>query len=86
MATINYTADDGSVVEFLDSAGVQAAVTAALAAIPATPTVEMTDSGVTVTHTDGSSQSFVPVTTDSPSEAPMEAPAPETVAETPEVA
>jgi hypothetical protein len=61
MASINYTADDGSVVVFVDPAGVQAAVDAAVAALPpAGPVVTPTDTGVTVTHTDGTVESFVP--------------------------
>lgn len=62
MATINYTADDGSTVVFVDPAGVQAAVEAAIAALPTTPApvVTETDTGITVTHEDGTTANFVP--------------------------
>lgn len=61
--TINLTNDDGSVVVFLDPVGVQAAVDAAVAAVPTSvtgPVVTPTDTGITVTHEDGSTASFVP--------------------------
>lgn len=85
--TITLTNDDSSTVVFVDPAGVQAAVTAAIAAIPSVPTVELTDSGITVTHTDGSSQEFIPATSDSPN-ASVETPVAEVPAESsaPEVA
>ncbi len=61
MASIVYTADDGSTVNFVDPAGVQAAVDAAIAALPVStnPVVtSFTDTSVTVTHSDGSVQTF----------------------------
>ena len=60
MQTITLTNDDGSTVAFVDPAGVQAAIDAAVAALPAAPTVAVTDAGITVTHADGSTQDFVP--------------------------
>lgn len=71
MAKVTLTNDDGSTVDFNDQAFTDAAVQAAIAAVPATPTVEVTDAGVTITHTDGSSQDFIPAT--APVEAPVEA-------------
>lgn len=56
--TINLTNDDGSVVVFLDPAGVQAAVDAAIATIPVSGTVEVTE--VELKESDGSSETFVP--------------------------
>lgn len=38
MASIAYTGDDGSVVQFVDPAGVTAAIEAAITALPAAPT------------------------------------------------
>lgn len=61
--TINLTNDDGSVVVFLDPAGVQAAVDAAVAAVPAPvsgPVVTPTDTGITVTRDDGTTEDFIP--------------------------
>lgn len=73
MSKITLTNDDGSEVVFLDPAGVQAAVDEAVAgAAPAGPTVTPTDTGVTITHEDGTVQTFVPA---------PEAPAEEVAAE-----
>lgn len=60
MQTIVLTNPDGSTVNFVDPAGVQAAVDAAIAALPTVPVATVTDTGVTVTHLDGSTQEFVP--------------------------
>lgn len=59
MATIQYTADDGSVVAFVDPAGVQVAVDTALAAQAGAPVVTETDTGITVTHSDGTTTAWV---------------------------
>lgn len=69
MATINYLADDGSTVVFVDPAGVQAAVDAAVEAIPApaAPTVSEVD----VKESDGTEQTFTdeaPATETAPAE------------------
>jgi hypothetical protein len=65
MSTINLNNDDGSVVEFLDPAGVQAAVDAAVAAIPPVegtpaPVVNPEDVEVNLVLSDGSVKKFVP--------------------------
>lgn len=61
MQTIVLSNPDGSTVNFVDPAGVQAAVDAAIAALPVQPTVTVTDTGVTIAHSDGTTQDFVPV-------------------------
>lgn len=59
--TINLTQDDGSVVVFLDPAGVQAAVAAAIAALPApTPVEGEVVADVEVQNTDGTEETLVP--------------------------
>ena len=60
MATIQYTADDGSVVAFVDPAGVQAAVDAAIAALPTPTGTGETVEDVKVENTDGTSETFTP--------------------------
>lgn len=59
MASIEYTADDGSNVSFVDPTGVAQAVSAALAAAgtPAAPTIEEVD----VKESDGSEVVTEPV-------------------------
>lgn len=53
---ITLTQDDGSAVDFLDPAGVQAAVDAAVAALPAGAPVAIEE--VDVKETDGSTEVF----------------------------
>lgn len=61
MATINLTNDDGSVVVFLDPAGVQAAVDAAIAALPApTPVEGEVIKDEIVENTDGTTEVLEP--------------------------
>jgi hydrogenase maturation factor len=65
MATINYTADDGSVVVFVDPAGVQAAVDAAIAALPVPAPVEgEVIKDEIVENVDGTTETLEPVTVD----------------------
>lgn len=58
MAKVTLTNDDGSTVDFLDPAGVQAAVDAAVAAVPQ-GTIAAIDE-VDVKKSDGSEETFVP--------------------------
>lgn len=63
MSKVTLVNDDGSTVDFLDPAGVQAAVDAAIAALPApTPVEGEVVATVEVENTDGSSENFVPET------------------------
>ncbi len=70
MASIEYTADDGSAVPFLDPAGVAQAVAAALAAqTPATGEVIKDE---VVENTDGTSETLVPESALPEAESPAE--------------
>lgn len=68
MSKITYTADNGSVEEFVDQATVDAAVAAARAVAPVAIAEE------TVTFSDGTEETLVPEPA-VPSDAPTEAPA-----------
>jgi len=63
MAKITLTNDDGSTQDFNDQAYTDAAVAAAVAAVPAPaagPVVtSLNDTSVVITHSDGSTQTFV---------------------------
>lgn len=59
MSKVTLTNDDGSTVDFNDQAYTDAAVAAAIAALPQQPVVAPTDTGITVTHSDGTVQNFV---------------------------
>lgn len=62
MAKITLTNDDGSTVDFLDPAGVQAAIDAAVAAFPQPLPEPENIASVEVVNQDGSSETFVPET------------------------
>ena len=58
MQKITITNDDGSTEDFFRQSYTDAAVAAVQTFTG--PNVQITDSGVTITHSDGSTQSFVP--------------------------
>lgn len=55
MDTVTFTAADGTVTSYFP----QSYTDAAVAAVSTTPAVTLTDTGVTITHSDGSTQNFV---------------------------
>ena len=59
VVTLNVTKADGSVVAFLDPAGVQAVVAEAVAQVPVAPAVTPEAQEVDLILTDGSTQKFV---------------------------
>lgn len=59
MDKVTLTNSDGSSVDFFPQSYTDSAVATALAAQTPNPSVTVTDTGVTITHSDGTTQNFV---------------------------
>lgn len=60
MDKVTFTAADGTTTDYFPQSYTDAAVAAAVAAVPTAPTVEPTDTEVDILLSDGSTKKFVP--------------------------